>query len=86
MSRSVTYTAICMIVRQRKCLCSATYSVLYTSFIHSVDLSEFISSCDYMFGFRSVCLISGMSFDHFILIFDIFPVSIDYIGSTVFVI
>ena len=53
-------------------------------FTHSVNLSEFIFTYGYMFGFHIVCLRSGMSFYCYVLIFDIFPLSIDYISLTAF--
>ena len=65
------------------CSGSATHSVLYVSFIHSVDLSEFISTYDYMCAFHSVCLISGMSHDH-VSYYLMFFLCMDDIGSTVF--
>ena len=73
-----------MIVKQGIFLCSATNSVLYVSFISFGKLSEFIITYDYMFGLHVVCLMSGNSFYCSIIIFDICPLSIDYIGLTTF--
>ena len=55
------------------------------SFIHSVELSELISTYDYMFGNQIVFFsIGGMSLDRCVIIFDSFPLSIAYIDLTVF--
>ena len=47
---------ICMVMRQKKCFSSATYSVLFGNFVHLVDLNEFLFSYGYMIKFYIVCL------------------------------
>ena len=47
-------------------------SVLYMSYIHSMDLSEFRSTYDYIFQLYIACLIRGMSHDRNVVIFDTF--------------
>ena len=39
--------------------------------MHMVDCNEFIFTCDYIFGFHIVCLISGMCFYRCVLVFDV---------------
>ena len=58
-----------------------TYGVLFVNFIYVI---EFQFSYGYMLRFLIFCLINSMRCACCVLIFDIFPCSIDYVGSTVF--
>ena len=49
------------------------------SLIHLIDLNEFISTYDYIYGYHIVYLLSGMSCDRIILLFDIFSLNVHFL-------
>ena len=60
-----------MIIRHKENVWVRLILLLYVSFMYSVDLSEFIFTYDNMFGFHIACLMSSMSLDRCVLIFDV---------------